>query len=281
MSSANETNNDVVHQISLSEIDVDKNNIRTSELEDGIEDLSLSIKEIGQLQPVVLVGTFGRPPYSLIIGQRRYLAHKLLSKKDAKYKKIRAIFIDKPKDNIQAKVISLAENMHRKSVSYDDMATAITAIYNKYEKVQTVAKLLGVSTSSIYEYLKIEKFKTPKIDKLLKSGKLNKEDVKRLIKMTGGNKTEMDKWANEYEEKLITPTQKIDAERIKQKDPKKSLREVFKTASKPKYRDQIILTIDKKVGEAFKKAEAKLGKGRETIAYEAVENWLIENGFYK
>src|SRR5688572_11413675 len=103
-----------VYDIKLKEIQIDKYNVRKHERDLNIDDLAESIKNYGQMQPVVLMGKYGKPPYNLIVGQRRFLAHKKLKKTELK-----ATFIDKLNET-DALVYSLAENLQRADLNFTD-----------------------------------------------------------------------------------------------------------------------------------------------------------------
>ena len=72
---------DTIYDIPVKDIRVSDLNVRTSDLKEGIEELAESVEKYGLLQPVVIRGEYGKPPYELIIGQRRLSAHKYLKKK--------------------------------------------------------------------------------------------------------------------------------------------------------------------------------------------------------
>ncbi|MDO9566886.1 MAG: ParB N-terminal domain-containing protein, partial [Candidatus Desulfaltia sp.] len=69
--------NNMIHDVKIAQISVSKLNVRVENATTGIDELAASIKKHGLLQPVVLLGSYGTPPYELIAGQRRFLAHQL------------------------------------------------------------------------------------------------------------------------------------------------------------------------------------------------------------
>lgn len=100
-----------VKNVKISEIERLGGNVR-SDLEseysqEGLRELAESIRINGLMQPVVLRGTFGSPPYDVIVGQRRFLAHKILQKEE-----IKAVFVGEI-SNTDALVLSLSENLLR------------------------------------------------------------------------------------------------------------------------------------------------------------------------
>ena len=77
-------------------------NVRRTDRDSGVEDLAKSIRKHKLLQPILLRGEFGKPPYDLIVGHRRLAAHKLISKRT-----IEARFKPPHYDDFKAKVDSL------------------------------------------------------------------------------------------------------------------------------------------------------------------------------
>ena len=77
-----------IYDIPLRQIHVSNDNVRHHDPTKDLQELADSIKRHGLLQPVVLKGDYGEPPYELIGGQRRFLAYQ----KILKWPKIRAVF---------------------------------------------------------------------------------------------------------------------------------------------------------------------------------------------
>ena len=68
-----------VYGIPLKDIQPDSDiNVRHTDKDKGIDELAASIKAMGLLQPIVLLGENDKPPYKIMVGQRRFLAHKKL-----------------------------------------------------------------------------------------------------------------------------------------------------------------------------------------------------------
>ena len=62
-------------EIPLTDIEISDDNVRLHNAERDLDQLAESIHLLGLMQPVVLTGEFGKPPYQLISGQRRFMAH--------------------------------------------------------------------------------------------------------------------------------------------------------------------------------------------------------------
>ena len=98
---------DKIYKIALGDIEISDQNVRLTRQTKDLDELAASIKRHGLLQPVVLIGDYGEPPYELISGQRRFSAHERLKKKT-----IKAVFAGELSKE-QAILHSLVENVQR------------------------------------------------------------------------------------------------------------------------------------------------------------------------
>jgi len=172
-----------IHEISIADIQIGPENVRHTDPTRDLDELAASIKRHGLLQPVVLNGEYGgEPPYELISGQRRFLAHQQLKKPT-----IRALFSgDLSKD--EALVRSLVENLQRLELEYGDTAKAVTYLYKKLgRKVREVEKVTGLSARRIRDFILIHERATPRMKSLLKQKKVSASDVKRAIRAAQDN----------------------------------------------------------------------------------------------
>ena len=165
---------DRIYEIDIQTIEISKLNVRHSNPLKDIDELAASIKKHGLLQPVVLLGSHDNPPYSLIAGQRRFLAHQILKKKT-----IRAVFADSLSDQ-QAKLRSLVENLQRVELNHADIAEAITSLYEEFSSDdRKVAKETGLTLRKVRDYIKIEAQASDKMKNKLRENKVQPSDVKR------------------------------------------------------------------------------------------------------
>ena len=266
------TNNDKVYYIPLKHIEVSELNVRKTSLKTEIEELAESIKKHGLLQPVVLMGRYGNPPYKLIVGKRRYSACKFIKKS-----KIKAIFTDS-KSDLEANIISLIENMQRLELNIADKTEAITNLYKSLGKnVNKVAKELGCSPKTVREYIQIEEQATPKAKVYLKQGKAKKKDIKRVIIASQGDKQKADILLDKIIK--LTRTEKDRAVDFGRNNPKASSKKIIEEGKKPKYSPTVVLPITFELENAMQKAQDELQMDRESLAVKALSEWLKEKGF--
>ena len=263
-----------IYKIDLGKIEVSRFNVRSTDPEVGIADLMKSIKRHGLLQPVVLRGELGDPPYELIVGQRRFLAHQKLGKSD-----IKAVFAGDISDE-DAEILSLIENVHRKELNHADRARTITALYLRLDKsVGQVAQELGLSEQTVREDIKIEELATEKAKSLLSSGKIKRQDVKRVIDAAQGDSEKADRLLDEMPKlSLYEKDRAVDYGR---RHPKALSNEIIEDAKISRIQPTIILSLPPEIEGALVTASKKLSMGFESIAKTALSEWLVSNGFLK
>lgn len=253
----------------LNKIDISKFNVRRSKLEEGIDELAKSIKEIGVQQPVVVFPKGDR--YELVIGQRRYLACKRLG-----LTSIPAL-ITRVKSDTEAAIASFSENIHRLDLAYRDKMQVATELLTRLGSVDKVATHLGVSSQTAKNYLGYAAVPEP-IKKMVDEGKLSVSTATRIAKSIPDEKQ-----AVKIAQKIIeTPSSEkkriiIDVAR---ENPGKSVGQITKIADKVKF-TKVTITLTLRVAEALVRASQEYRIDRKGIATEALEWWLRERGFYK
>lgn len=263
-----------MYEIKLKDIKVSSSNVRSTDRKAGIDELKESIRKYGLLQPVVLRGSYGGPPYELVVGQRRFLAHKELGRDT-----IRAVFSG-ALDDVGAKILSLTENMHRVELNHADKAEAITALYVHYKRDdRRVAQELGLPLRRVRDYIKIEEQATPKAKELLRQGTVRKADVKRVIDAAQGNANKADRLLDKMSQ--LSRYEKSHAVNYGKSHPEASDDKIIEEAKKPRIESTVILSLPKELDNALKKAEQRLSMDRESIAVRALTEWLKNNGYLK
>ncbi len=264
-----------IYEIDLKDIKkVSDCNVRLTDKNARINELAESIKKLGLLQPVILRGSSGNPPYELIVGQRRFLAHRKLHKNT-----ILAVFSGDLLD-VEAKILSLGENIQRIELNHADKAEAITALYLHYKKDdRRVAQELGLPLRTVRDYIKIEEQATPKAKKLLKQRKVKKADVKRVIDAAQGDAGKADRLLD-----MMPQLSKYEKDRVVnygKEHPRASADKIIEEGEKRRIEPVVILSLPKEIDNALNKATRKLSMDRESIAVRALSEWLEDNGFLK
>ena len=135
--------------------------------DEKIKELAESIKENGQISPILVSRTKDNK-FIIVAGERRYRAFKLLSQEDEKFKEIEAKVINQMSDD-ELQIVSLVENIHRENLSvYEEAKT-----YQKLNEKMTIMEIANKTKNS----------KT-RIGRLIKIAKID-DDVLEYAKEKG------------------------------------------------------------------------------------------------
>jgi ParB family chromosome partitioning protein len=265
-----------IYDIRLKDITISTDNVRHSDPIGDLGELAASIKLHGLLQPVVLRGAIGdQPPYELISGQRRYLAHKKILNAAT----IRAVFAG-PLNKTESIVRSLVENLQRRDLEYEDTAEAVTYLYEKYGKDEyKVQKNTGLSIRRIRDLIQIEAKATAKIKRLLSEGKITATDVKRAFRAAQDNI----KKAEEVVELIIknkpTAYEKRRLATFGEAHKSASAKSILDAARKPQVEQNIIVSLPPDLLAALAKATKAMAMEPEDLAVKVLTEWLRTQGF--
>jgi ParB family chromosome partitioning protein len=250
----------------LDKIDIGISNVRKSNLEEGLEDLAASIKEIGVQQPVVVFEKGDR--YELIIGQRRYLACKKIGEKDI------PALITSIKNDTDAIIKSFSENIHRVDLEYRDKMQVALELKNRLGSIEEVAKHLGVSSQTVRNYLGFSAVPEP-IKIMVEKGELSASTAIRITKNIPDEKLAV-KIAEKVKEipRSANRSMVID---VAKENPHRSLKDIDKIA-KERIR-KITIHVTQEVYDAIISASAKYQSDKEDVVKEALEEWLKKRGF--
>ena len=265
----------MIYDIPLDEIKVSDENVRQTEPEKDLKELADSIKKHGQMQPVVLRGEYEKPPYKLIIGQRRYLAHKdILNRKT-----IKAVFAGKI-DDIEAKIRSLTENMCRVELGYKDAADAVTFLYKHFRRDdRRVAKETGLSLRKIRQYIYIGERASDKTKQKLRTGKVEPKDVQRALRAASDDIEKADELLDLMEEYELDSHQKSRIVEYGQEYPRASAKQIIKSAQEPVVERSFVVKLSDHAHAGLLEAAKTLRMAPDELAARAVEEWLSTKGF--
>lgn len=233
--------------LSMDDIEISSENVRISGATEGLEDLIENIKEFGLIQPVTVFKKGDQ--YQLLVGQRRFLACKALRKKT-----IRA-FIINPMDETSRTIISYGENVHRKSLPYEDSIQVCNKLFKEYKgttkvKVKKVSKDLGISVDLVSKYLEHEL--VPKeVRKYVDAGKLTESFAYNVTVAHFPDTYKI----NEIAKHALKMTN-AEAERaveFSKNNPKAEIKEVVKNARQPSPLIKLIIYVSPSTMEKIKK----------------------------
>ncbi|HKL76034.1 MAG TPA: ParB/RepB/Spo0J family partition protein [Halanaerobiales bacterium] len=136
--------------IPLNDIEIDEGQPREEFDEERLKQLANSIKEVGQLQPIIVKKNGEK--FSLISGERRYRAIKENGKKD----KIAALIFSEDIKEDTLRQIQLVENLQRQDLNAIERAKSIQRFIDDNNLTKKAAsKKLGVPRTTLTEWLTI------------------------------------------------------------------------------------------------------------------------------
>ena len=150
--------------------------------QDKIKQLAESIAVHGLIEPIVVRKHENR--FQIIVGERRWRAHKLLKKPH-----INAIV--KCADDMQMALIAVAENVDREDLSDYEVALAIHSIEERFGSKAELARYLKKTRVELYRYLAFmalpEWLREVLNDKPSLLNRTAAEDLKRMFANTTRN----------------------------------------------------------------------------------------------
>jgi len=139
-----------VKRVPLTDLVIGKGQVRKHSVSKEINELADSIRLIGQLHPIVICASADQPgKLEILTGQRRFLACKEIGQDD-----IWAMILDRSVPEIEAKVISFAENLIKRDPDKADYIDLCTHLYNIYGDVKIIAEKTALPPSKVRAYIK-------------------------------------------------------------------------------------------------------------------------------
>ena len=146
-------------QLSLNNIHVNPNQPRTNFDSKEIDNLVVSIKELGIIQPIT-VRKIKEDKYEIISGERRYRASKLANLESI------PCYIKAVKNDTDLLKMSLVENVQRVDLDPIEIALTYERLINEYNlDIESISRLVGKDRSTISNYVRLLK-----LDPIIQSG---------------------------------------------------------------------------------------------------------------
>lgn len=267
-------------EIDLNLIERGRSQARQTNVNVGIEDLALSIKVQGLMEPVHLVEK-DTGKYELIDGQRRFQAFRKLRDESPKmFSKIPCFCYKDTMEDWEKKSFSLNANLTQAPMTEIDKVNAITTVYNHFGKVSSTVRVTGLSAPTIRKYVKAARL-PPTLKQAVEEGKLR---LTSALDATDIHKYDDDPdnadvsaifdTAKEMQ-KLVVKQKKRVKERVKE-EPDKPIKEVIKEVTETKrHIHQITVSVESDTYERINLYKDKKDD-IDTISLATVE--LVEEG---
>lgn len=264
-----------VRDIKLSDLVIGKAQVRVRSVGKDIDELAESIRVHGLLEPIVVAPTDKEGIYEILTGQRRFLAHQKLGAE-----MIMSAVLDQKVDAIEAKVISLTENLIRRDLDNMDVIDACTALYKKYGTATAVADATGLPYNMVLKYVKYDRLE-PELRDLVDKGDVDMNvalKAQDAASATGAyNPEEAVKFAKELAPMSGAQQRKLVKER--QEDPDRSADEVIEEAKRGGPVTQIIATLGAAEHRALQAYAKKEGIHQDGAAALLITDGLTAGGY--
>ena len=145
--------------LSLDKIFVNPNQPRTNFDSNEIDNLAVSIKELGIIQPIT-VRKVNENKYEIISGERRYRASKIANLDSI------PCYIKAVENDTDLLKMSLVENVQRVDLDPIEIALTYERLINEYNlNIDIISKLVGKDRSTVSNYVRLLK-----LDPIIQSG---------------------------------------------------------------------------------------------------------------
>ena len=146
-------------QLSLNKIHVNPNQPRTNFDTKEIDNLVVSIKELGIIQPIT-VRKINDDKYEIVSGERRYRASKIANLDTI------PCYVKAVENDSDLLKMSLVENVQRVDLDSIEIALTYERLINEYNlNIDIISKLVGKDRSTISNYVRLLK-----LDPIIQSG---------------------------------------------------------------------------------------------------------------
>jgi ParB family transcriptional regulator, chromosome partitioning protein len=270
-----------VYLVPLDEIQLTDGNVRQHQADKDLQELADSIRELGQLQPIVLAGTARGPgPHTVVVGQRRFLAHRdILSKDDPRWRTIRATYAG-PLSKEEMRVRSLVENMQRVELNYVDAAKAVTELFERHGRDdRAVARLTGMSLQRVRQYLQIEALATEDMKGRIERREVSPADVKRALQAAQFEAGKAERLLDLMVANQFTRHDKTRLAEYAAAHGEAPPEEMAEQALRPRIEDNLIVSLRPDLKKALTEAAANLRMEPEEVVTAALGDWLSGKGF--
>jgi len=265
-----------IRDLPLDSLNIGVGQVRVKISEEGIAELASSIAKVGLLEPIVVVETDDPGKYEVLTGQRRFLAHHRLGRET-----IKSAILDERVDDVDAKVISLTENLVRADLTTPEKIDACTWLYNKYGSIKAVSEHTGLAANTVREYVKFDRL-VPALQEMVKSGEV---DIKNALRAQDAATASAEIEATAEEEAVLLAQEMASisgaqAEKLKNdriREPRKPLASVISDSKSGKI-TQTIVTLTSSANEALNQFASSQGQTKDDAAATLIERALTEEG---
>ncbi len=261
-------------EIPLDKLAIGFGQIRLRDVAAGIAELVVSIDKKGLLQPIVVGPADDAGKYEIILGQRRFLAHKELGRAT-----IRAQILDERIDEIDAKVLSLTENMMRRDISRRDKIDVCTALYKKYGTMKDVAQETGLPYNEVRQYVKYDRLQNELKDLV------DRDEVGLNVALRAQDAASITEYSADDAVKLakemagMSGAQRDRIVREREDQPTRAVDDIIESAKETTRVTQVVVTLGAQAHRALQQFAKDEGATQDDAAAALINEGLQGRGF--
>ncbi len=262
--------------ILLEDLVIGMNQARSSnDAKKDLDDLKNSIQKKGLLEPILVAPSGSGDKYEIILGQRRFLAHRELNKET-----IMAGILDEHLDEIDAKVLSVTENLVRRDMNSKDLIDVCTHLYKHYGTVEAVVEETGLSKTKVDQYVKYDRL-IPDLKKVVDSGESNLQAALRAqdALATEGEPDPQESVKLAKEMSSMSGAQQKRVQKELKDRPTESVDEVIEEAKSGGKVTQVVITLLPNIHNALKLFANAEGTTMDEAASRLIEDGLSTSGY--
>lgn len=231
---------------------------RTAMDDASLQELAISIKQQGLLQPI-LVRALDNGEHEIIAGERRWRASRLAGLTEVPV-------ILRQVDDETAMAMALVENLQREDLNPMDQARAMARLSNEFDLThQQIADLLGKSRAAVSNFLRLLSL-SEDVMRLLEHGDLDMGHARALLMLD--------------EDKQIQVAQVVVAKNLNVRETERLVSRVKEGSQAPVIKEQapdIFLTTHiQNLGQYLKTKvnlkQGRAGKGSLVIHYDSIQD---------
>ena len=261
--------------IPLVDLEIGMHQVRLSDVGKDISELADSIKKVGLLEPILVAPEGANGKHEIILGQRRFLAHCELG-----LETITAGILSEHVTEIEAKVLSVTENLVRRPLNRKDLIDVCTYLYRQYGSMRDVATETGLPYQKVTEYVKYDQL-IPELKKVVDN---READLKAALRAQDALSTAGDPDPQEAVKMAKEMSSMTDAQqrRIQKKvktHPSTSVDDVIEQAKSGERVTQINVTLGPQLHASLGRFATDEGTSMDEAAAQLIENALLDQGY--
>lgn len=263
-------------EILLDDLVIGQGQVRTQNPGKEIDDLARSIKAQGLLQPIVVCPARDEGKLEILVGQRRFLAHKSLKKKS-----IVAAVLDERVTEGEAKAISITENLIRRKLSGRELKDGIGYLYKHYGTLKDVVEATGLPYKKVRANVMYPRL-IPELKTLVDNEEVDINVALKAQDAASDERGMVDSEEAKYMAQEMAQMSGVQRKRVtkeRKERPERPVEDVIEDAKTGSKITQIVATVTQDTHVALKRFAREENTNQDEAAVTLIEEALVGRGF--